>query len=305
MVDMLILLNKEDVLRRWSQVRKMRGRVVCLMILLILISCSNSKSSENNINHLNVEIEKTEDKINVEVVKKPIKNKKIESCDCEWKVKKMSHYADLKFSNNRTPFSLDSLNKWKYSPKSLEIKSILLVDFDTIPTEMGVFKNIERIRVRGVNSNNIRGLEVFSKLRIIETEMLWEFDLSNTPKWLEKIEVIHANKTKFIGLNSFKQLPNLRELKISFSGFEPFPKDFISLKCLSHFETGANRFGSIDLKEIDLSKMPCLEYVEFHSWWKNITGIPKGIESVEKIKIHHGNLTKKEKEKEKLKTCGQ
>ena len=182
--------------------------------------------------------------------------------------------------------------------------SLSLIDFDTIPIELKMFENIERIRLRGINSNNIFGLEMFNKLRILETEMLWEFDLSNNPKWLKNIEIIHSNKTKFIGLNSFKQLPNLKEVKISFSGFEPFPKDFESLKCLKYFQTGAHRFGEIILSEIDLSKMNCLEYVELHSWWKNLKGIPKGIETVNKVKIHHGNLSKREKEILKNKTSG-
>lgn len=282
----------------------MKKAITYLYILSVFISCTNSKK-EINIDRLNYfENKEPTRKKNIDIIidTKEIDTNKIKVCDCEWEVKNLAHYLDLTFSNNGIKFNKDTLIEWNKNPKRLMIKSIRLIDFDTIPNEMKIFKNVERISIRGVNSNGIVGLEMFPKLRILETEMLWEFDLSNSPKWLNNIEVIHSNKTKFVGLNSFKQLPNLKELKISFSGFEPFPKDFESLKCLNYFQTGAHRFGDIDLNKINLSNMNCLEYVEFHTWWENLKGIPKGIDNISKVKIHHGNLTKKEKEILKNKT---
>ena len=263
----------------------------------MFISCLQPKSNDGENEQLTIEIKTDSVQLNTVLLKDytPTKSKLGSGCNCKWKLQNLSPRTDLTFSNNRTPFSLDSLEKWSTNPKRFEIKSLLLIDFDTIPSQMGIFENVEMVKISGLNSKNITGLNLFSKLKIIDTEMLWEFDLSSSPKWLEKIEVIHANKTKFIGLTSFKQLPNLKELKIGFSGFEPFPKDFASLKCLNYFQTGAHRFGDIDLSEIDLQKLPCLKYIEFHSWWKNLKGIPKGIESIDKVKIHHSNLTEIEK----------
>ena len=280
----------------------MKIKVIYIIVSLSIVSCKNLGKDKNTLDVAKFEQKekiqkdtisissniKEENKIN----KTLIENK----CDCNSGVRKLSHHLDLTFSNNGGKFSLDTLFKWKSNPKRLKIKSLYLIDFDTIPNEMKIFENVERISLRGINSNNIFGLEMFNKLKILETQMLWEFDLSNNPKWLKNIEIIHSNKTKFIGLKSFKQLPNLKEIVISFSGFEPFPKDFESLKCLKHFQTSAHRFGEINLNNIDLNKMNCLDYVEFHSWWKNIRGIPKGIRNVKKVIIHHGNLTKSEKE---------
>ena len=70
-------------------------------------------------------------------------------------------------------------------------------------------------------------------------------------KWIKNIEVIHANKTKFSGLNSFNQMPNLREVKLSFSGFDSFPSDFNNLRYLSYFQSGAHTFCEIDLNQLD------------------------------------------------------
>jgi len=281
----------------------MKQIVISFIILLGLFSCSSPEKNKNDLSSLKLNRNKIQSKDTIQInprakaINKNLYDTIIENkCNCNWEVEKLSYYLDLTFSNNGTNFSLDTLNEWKDNPKRLKIKSIRLIDFDTIPKEMGIFENVERISLRGINSQHITGLEVFPKLKILETDMLWEFDLSNAQKWLRGIEVIHSNKTKFIGLKSFNELPNLKELKISFSGFVPFPKDFSNLKCLNYFQSTAHRFGEIDLNKIDLTKMPCLKYVEFHSWWKNLKGIPRGIEKIEKVKIHHGNLTENEKE---------
>ncbi|KXX66939.1 hypothetical protein [Flammeovirga sp. SJP92] len=224
------------------------------------------------------------------------------TCNCNWVAEKMTHYTDLTFSNNGKHFNTDSLTKWMDNPERLKIKSLRLKDFDTIPSEMAIFENVESVYLEAINNKNVQGLEVFPRLRILKAEEE-RFEFSEETKWIRNIEVIHVNKTKFSGLKSFKQIPKLREIKLSFSGFDNFPSDFETLKCLSYFQTGAHNFCEIDLTQLDFSKMACLKYVEFQSWRGNLNGIPSGIGKIEKVKISHPNLTKEEKE-ELNKTSG-
>ncbi len=215
----------------------------------------------------------------------------------KWVAEKFKQYnTDLTFSNNGKVFNLDSLTKWINNPARLKIKSLRLRDFDTIPSEMSIFVHVESIYLEAINHKNVQGLEIFPNLRILKAEEE-RFEFSEYTKWIKNIEVIHANKTKFIGLKSFNQMPKLKEVKLNFSGFDTFPSDFEDLKCLSYFQTGAHTFCELDLSQLNFSKMPCLEYVEFQSWRENIKGIPNGIDKIKTIKISHPNLTKTEKEK--------
>ena len=160
-----------------------------------------------------------------------------------------------------------------------------------------IFKNVETVLIKGhfwkhFSGVGLENLPKFKNLIIFEKRI----DLTGNPKWLNQIEVIRAQKTHFIGLKSFNNLPQLIKMKLAFCGFDNFPYDFDSLKCLNYFQTGAHSFGEIDLSLIDLSRMTCLKFVEFHTWNKNLKGLPKGIDSVEKVKILHSNLTTEQKE---------
>lgn len=269
-----------------------------LIIVLIFQSCHQKKEDKSNGNvELNEIIEEFEPKLksdsssieNIETISK-------DSCSCDWVAEKFNHYTDLTFSNNGKPFNLDSLTKWIGNPDRLKIKSLRLKDFDTIPSEMSIFENVESVYLEAINNKNVQGLEIFPKLRVLKAEEE-RFEFSNETKWIKNIEVIHVNKTKFSGLKSFNQMPNLREIKLSFSGFDNFPSDFNNLKCLSYFQIGAHTFCEIDLNQLDFTKMTCLKYAEFQSWKKNLKGIPSGIDKIETVKISHPNLTKTEKEK--------
>jgi hypothetical protein len=92
------------------------------------------------------------------------------------------------------------------------------------------------------------------------------------------------------------QMPGLKEMKLSFSGFDAFPSDFDSLKCLSYFESRAHAFCQVDLALLNLAEMKCLKYIEFQSRSDNMNGIPNGIDDIKTVKMGHPNLTKKEKE---------
>jgi len=86
----------------------------------------------------------------------------------------------------------------------------------------------------------------------------------------------------------------LIEFKFEGTSFNTFPTDFNSLQCLKYFKTHSSN-DLIDLSKIDLSKMPCLEFVQFHSWRDNLSGVPKGINQVKTVKVTHTNLTDEEK----------
>ncbi len=238
--------------------------------------------------------------VGIKVSKSIRKNKSVpnDTCRCDWNLEKINQHTDLTFSNNGKPFNLDSLSKWINNSEAFKIKSLRLIDFDTIPPEMSIFKNVESVYLEAINFKNVQGLDVFPKLKILKAEEE-RFKINENAKWMKRIEVIHINKTSFSGLISFDQMPNLREIRMSFSGFDTFPSDFENLKCLTYFQTGAHTFGEIDLTKLDFTNMPCLRHVEFQSWKKNILGIPNGLKKVETVKISHPNLTDSEKEKVK------
>lgn len=271
---------------------------IAILIALTFQGCQQKKEEHSSVKEQQNKVPKAlEQKSNpapksIEITK-PITE---DFCNCNWTLERFTHYTDLSFSNNGKPFSLDSLTKWIDNPERLKIKSLSLKDFDTIPAEMSIFENVESVYLYAINHKNVQGLEVFPKLRILKAEEE-RFEFSDETKWIEKLEVIHVNKTKFSGIKSFNQMPNLRELKISFSGFDSFPQDFSNLTCLTYFQTGAHTFCEIDLGQLNFSEMRCLKYAEFQSWRENLKGVPKGIEHVKTVKISHPNLTEKEKEK--------
>ncbi len=84
-------------------------------------------------------------------------------------------------------------------------------------------------------------------------------------------------------------------MDLSFSGFDESTSDFESLLCLKSFEIGAYTFGRLDLAQINVNKMPCLNIFYINSWQNNLTGIPIGLNKIKKFRIHHSNLTKAEK----------
>lgn len=264
--------------------------IICLFpAFFFQCSYNASRKSDNTENKTIVDEDSSVEK---DVVDHEINSDNLSKiCNCNWQPYQFNYYADLTFSNNFHPFHVDSLAKWKNNNERLKIKSLLLIDFDTIPKEMSIFENVEAVYLRSVNHHNVQGLEIFPQLKFLKAEEE-RFELTENTRWLAGIEVIDVNKTKFTGIKSFKQIPNLKECRMSFSGFDYFPADFESLKCLSYFQTGAHTFGNIDLAQLDLTNMPCLKYVEFHSWNDNISGIPKGTNHIKTVKIKYPKMKK-------------
>jgi len=212
-----------------------------------------------------------------------------EKCNCNSNFSKI--HPQLKF--NGYNFHLDSLTKWTPN-KALKIKSLEFRYFDTIPKEFKIFKNVEFLVIGYIDWDLINGLEIFPKLKGLEL-LGKTIDVSSNPSWLKNIEILHASKTHLIGLESFKSMPNLKEIDFGYGKFSPFPSDFNSLKCLISFKLGAVQ-GIIDLNPFDLNQTPCLETLDLLSWG-GLKGLPKGIENIKNLSIKHPNLTKEEKDK--------
>jgi hypothetical protein len=203
--------------------------------------------------------------------------------------------TDISFENNPYVKNRDETNYLKYSADSLRnnIKSIRFTKYDTIPSKYFVFKNVEYIVIDG--KGKIVGLDNFPNLRGV---FFWgaQIEIDTSDKWLQKIEAIYAEKSIIKNLETFKKTPNLQEIYFGHAKLEPFPKDLNVLQCLRKIQLGAYR-GNIDLSKFDLASFPCLEKVEFSTWYDAFSGIPKGIDTSRTFEliINHQKLTEEEK----------
>jgi len=258
----------------------------------------NKKAVESNVKSDTTDLST---KTTIEVVEKSGEPYKVitEKCNCSDfnKFKNYRYYdTDLSFYNhNLSGNKSDSIFK-RYSSDSLRltIKSIRFSMFDTIPEKFSVFENVEHIVIE--SRKNISCLNNFPNLKSV---FFWgsQIDINPSDKWLNKIEGIYAEKSVVRGLKSFSITPNLKEIYFGHARLEPFPTDFDKLKCLRRITLGAYR-GDIDLSKIDLALNPCIERVEFNTWYDAFSGIPKGIDTYRTFKliINHQKLTKEEKE---------
>jgi len=226
------------------------------------------------------------DLIDTVVLETPI----LKECNCKTTDVDFNWKPQLSISSYK--YHLDSFKDWSEEDK-LNITSLRLAAFDTIPNELEMFKNVETLTLGRIDWLGVSGIEMFPKLKNLNL-MGKQLDLRHQPKWLNRIEVFHAQKSTITGLESFGSMPNLKMLKFQFSAFDEFPADFESLSCLQYFQIGAYTNGKVDLSTIDLSEMPCLKFAEFHSWHKNLSGIPTGINRIKTLKVHHDNLTDEE-----------
>lgn len=222
-----------------------------------------------------------------------VEQEPIETCNCNGYQSKFGNFdTELRFYASFPKENDSILSLYSKNDLSLSIKSISINGFDTIPGKFAIFKNVEQILTDG----NTRGLDMFPNLKSVS---IWGLFVANpSDKWLRKIERISVQKGVIRGLTTFKNTPNLKEIELSFSSFEPFPTDFDQLKCLRMITLGAHR-GNIDLSQIDLSQNPCLEKVVFSTWFNAFSGIPKGLDTDKtfQLTVEHQKLTKEEKEK--------
>jgi hypothetical protein len=280
----------------------MREIINILILGLLLMSCESKKtnnSTETITNPDTVDFQTT----TIDSVKQKDKTSMIitEKCSCsDFDKNNKCSEADLSFS--RYTISLRDKNKSDsifnvYSADNLRltVKSIRFFDFDTIPEKFAVFKNVEHLVICD-SRKNILGLDLFPNLKSL---FFWgsQIDINPSDKWLSRIEGIYAEKSAVKGLLTFEKTPNLKDIYFGHARLEPFPADFDKLKCLRRITLGAYR-GDIDLSKIDLALNPCIERVEFHTWYNAFSGIPQGLDSGRTFEliINHQKLTEEEKE---------
>jgi hypothetical protein len=192
------------------------------------------------------------------------------------------------------PFNSADIAKW--GQDSIDnVTSLTFIDYDTIPEVYKRFKNVRRVTID--NSNGIKGLDIFPKLRRISF-FLSAVSFDSTEHWSKEIEVMHVQKSTISGLRSFKKFPNLTSITLEFSSFDKFPKDVETLACLQELVCDTYTGADVDLSAIDVSGLKCLQRLYFATWRNNLTGIPCGINaapSLMEVKVEHQKLTRKEK----------
>ena len=224
-------------------------------------------------------------------------------CNCKkFENRNLNLNCDLSYSDNGNKFNIEMLEKWEDTSKCNKIKSLYFTDFDTIPAEFKRFKNVEKLRIVGINKTNIFGLHYFPKLKELILEEM-RLEISDKDTWLKNLEKLTTNKTKLIGIKSFKKFNKLKEIKMSFSGFDNFPNDFSSLKLLKYISFGGHTFGQLNLNEINFKEHPKLEYFEVECWFDKVIGVPTGLNKNICTKINYEGITKQIKSKLNEYTC--
>ncbi len=224
-------------------------------------------------------------------------------CNCKkYENRNLNLNCDILFTDNANKFNIEILKKWEDLNKCDKIKSISFTDFDTIPKEFKRFRNVEKLRIVGINRNNIFGLHYFPKLKELileETKLI----ITDSTLWTANIEKLTTNKTKILGVKSFQQFPNLKELNMSFSGFDSFPKDFNSLSKLNYASFAGHTFGFINLTEIDINKLKNLKFFEVVCWFDKISGIPIGLNNKVCTKINYEGILQQDRKNLNKFTC--
>lgn len=273
----------------------MKNPFLILTLCFFIFGC-DSKNQKTERKTVEIKKEKNTNKLKESI--SPITNdlEKTKLCDCKIEKYSRNYGADLIFQNSEhAKAKNDSLfSKWSKETLINEIKSIRFSGYDTIPKKYAIFKEVNKLSIS--NRNGIYGLDIFPKLKTIHF-FGSIINLNTNEKWLNKIEALIGQKTKFTGLESFTKMPNLNIIYFGFSGFDNFPKDLDKLECLNELTLGAYMFGKIDLAKLDLSKNKCLQKAEFQCWQNTLSGIPKGLSNsnIRKLKVNHQKLTELEK----------
>jgi hypothetical protein len=146
--------------------------------------------------------------------------------------------------------------------------------FDTVPPELYVLVNIEKVLIN--TRKGITGLDNFPKLKSVG---FWGSGISvnENEKWMRNIEYLRLEKTRIHNLSSIGLFVNLKQLDIFHSGFKGLIPKLDTLKCLNRLNIRAYLGDKIELKEIDLGKMPCLKYLYLQDAHNTMIGIPSKI----------------------------
>lgn len=270
-----------------------------LLIMTIATACSSPASQEETAPPSPITVVDTIIAIDSTALDTPVAvvSTLPKTCTCPKRAYKHNMNTQLIFKAYKEEEMQQLVATWKDSAALNSIHSLRLVDYDTIPEELAIFKGVTKIYL--LNAKGTHHLDIFPKLEEIHFFGGRNIQLS-TGNWRKKLKVLSAQKTVFEGLKSFKDFPNLAIIDFAYSRFEHFPSDLEQLSCLQELHFNAylyyNKSSSLDLSTIDLSQNPCLREAHFHSWYKAFVGVPKGMlsPSLEVVRVHHSSLTEEE-----------
>ena len=186
----------------------MRKRLSILIIYILILGC-NSNTKKNPLNV----VEKPE----IETIEKPAdsvvttvdKTSQTTDCNCTLKKYNKNYSTDLIFQNyEHLKTKNDSLyTKWSTDSLKNQIKSIRFIGFDTIPSKYSVFKEVNKLSIS--SNKGIYGIDIFQKLKTIHF-FGSVIDLNTNEKWLNRIEALFGEKTKFT-FNVIHETPEYRK----------------------------------------------------------------------------------------------
>lgn len=210
------------------------------------------------------------------------------TCTCSSEIKKIN---TSKIDSNSLWHDAQ-FDQLKIDKRKLKVKYLKIVD--TIPSKYLVFENVEKIFIQNSKLQNLNLLNSFPKLREI-VFFTSQINLNVNDHWLNKIEILTAEKTTIKGISDFSVLSNLKVLNLAYASFKEFPKNIERVHCLQSIFIDAYG-GEIDLSLIDFSKNLCLKRINIGSFNGGLKGIPSGLsnQSLNYIYIKHPRLTVEE-----------
>ena len=268
------------------------------LIIFFFIGCRNDNSSTRSTKNNTL-------KNQPEVESKSItSDNEIQKCNCDTNTVFDHLRANLSlvyYNSSLSKGSKDSLRFYTSTDSLINSVRSLRINTLKIPKELFVFKNIEQIsfigQQRGDNDTLLKGLKSFSKLVSIN---LWGVNLSfkDIETEVSNLTRMRVEKSKVTNFNEIRNLSELNSIYMFHSGLDSLPKNWKNLSCLKKININSHSWGQLDLSEINLHQLNCIEEIEFTTIIDQITGIPEGTDekSLKKIKIRHPKLTSEEKE---------
>jgi len=215
-------------------------------------------------------------------------------CDCKQEKYKNLHNFDLVLHKNHWEKDKSMFNKSNIDSLIKNIKVIKLIQFDTIPKELSILKNINAIKI--ITRKGINGLDIFPNLEIVQ---FWgsALKVNKKEKWVSQIKYLRLEKTIIKELDSINAFKNLRQIDLYFSGFSEGVLNINSLSCLNKIHINAYRGLAFNLDEIDLKKMLCLKYLYILDVNKTTLGMPQNLSesSLDYIYLNNLKMTKEDR----------
>lgn len=268
-------------------------KIVYLTIIVLVYSCSNDKT-ENRQNDIliNKKTKESKEKINQfdALKEKVISHQKEEvkkSIICD-----EFNYNKLKI--NDYDLSLENYNYISDSENN-KIESLIINHYNDTILDLSMFKNLKRIKVFNCRNLSISS-KVLNRLRVLE---MWISDLYllKSQKSLSQLKALHLDKS-FIYTEDTLSLKRIKYLYFAYSGVKKGNinfNDFIEIQELTLRAYHKNG-EKINLREINLNNLPCLNKLIVDDQLGCLTGLPQNLvdRTWKKLKIHNRDVSEKE-----------